>query len=85
MSYGNVPDRWSSCSNSDFIAWWRSEGYTCMKEVSDGGNDGGDDEGKDLKNVAMEVKLLEDLCFQNSVFFCLSICQKLVGVLKLKS
>ena len=45
MSYGNVPDKWSTCSNSDFIAWWRREGYTCMKEVSE---EGGEDEGKYL-------------------------------------
>ena len=38
MSYGNPPDQWSKCSNSDFKTYWRKEGFTCMKEtVNNGG------------------------------------------------
>ena len=29
MSY-NYLDNWTTCSNSDFIKWWRKEGYTCV-------------------------------------------------------
>ena len=30
--YPNTPDKWSDCSNSDFINWWRKEGHTCVVE-----------------------------------------------------
>ena len=30
MSY-NYPDKWTTCSNSDLIKWWRKEGgHTCV-------------------------------------------------------
>jgi len=32
MSYGNPPDKWSSCSDSDFISYWTSYGHRCLKE-----------------------------------------------------
>jgi len=30
MSYGNLPDQWSTCSNKDFISWYNSKDNTCM-------------------------------------------------------
>jgi len=30
MSYDNVPDRWSTCSNNDFKKWYNSRDNTCM-------------------------------------------------------
>ena len=33
MSYGNPPAKWSTCSNNDFLNWWRSYGFVCMEEV----------------------------------------------------
>jgi len=34
MSYGeNIPDKWSTCSVSDFEKWWRRTGFAC-KEIT---------------------------------------------------
>jgi len=30
MSYGKTLDSWSTCSNSDFIKYWRTDGHTCL-------------------------------------------------------
>jgi len=30
MSYHGAKDKWSACSNDDFEAYWRREGYRCM-------------------------------------------------------
>jgi len=41
MSYGDVPDKWSKCSNSDFTSWYRTEGHACMEpKEGSGGNSG---------------------------------------------
>ena len=31
MSYGDVPDKWTSCSNSDFKTWFQEFGHECLK------------------------------------------------------
>ena len=36
MSYGDKPDKWSTCSNTDFAAWFRREGNVCLKSKSSG-------------------------------------------------
>jgi len=44
MSYGvlaNGPDKWSTCSNDDFISWFRLEGYECMSSSDFEPRDGG--------------------------------------------
>ena len=30
MSYGDRPDKWSTCSNSDFKTWYLNYGFDCL-------------------------------------------------------
>ena len=31
MSYGDPPDKWSKCSNSDFKTWFQKHGHQCLE------------------------------------------------------
>jgi len=35
MSYGKRPNKWSTCSDSDFKTWWKKEGHACLIETRD--------------------------------------------------
>ena len=39
MSYKNHPEAWSTCSNSDFVDWFRNKGHLCSNYGDDPGND----------------------------------------------
>ena len=52
MSYGSkqnprnsyaVPIAWSTCSNSDFAKWYRSDGHKCLRPGADDTGDTGED------------------------------------------